>query len=193
MRSLGRCALKERRLPLCPPPAADRGRRLAPEAYDRITHQNRSDEAGLRMAPHWFAAIVIVSIVASLTQPCQAAVESPSPQVTALNQSVDPRITARAKEWFHRFQGGQIDRSQLDAKMNAELTNTMIEQETARLRQVGAPSSFRFIRTYAINGVIGYDFLLQFGAARIVEMIAFDPDGKIAGIDFMTFVRDGDR
>ena len=86
-----------------------------------------------------------------------------------------------------------IDRSQLDAKMNAELTNTMIEQETARLRQVGAPSSFRFIRTYAINGVIGYDFLLQFGAARIVEMIAFDPDGKIAGIDFMTFVRDRNR
>jgi hypothetical protein len=147
----------------------------------------------LRKKHRWITVVIIVSVFTSLSGMCQAAVQSPNPQVTSLSQSIDPRIIARAKEWFHRFQAGHIDRSQLDANMNAELTSTMIEQETARLRQVGVPSSFRFIRTYAISGVVGYDFLLQFSAARIVEMIAFDPDGKIAGIDFMTFVKDEDK
>jgi hypothetical protein len=141
----------------------------------------------------WISAVTIALVVPPFSQASQAAVQSPSPQVTSFSQSVDPRIVATAKEWFHRFQTGHIDRSQLDAKVNAELTSTMIEQEGAKLRQFGAPSSFRFIRTYAISGAVGYDFLLQFSAGRIVEMIAFDPDGKIAGIDFMTFVKDGDQ
>jgi len=135
------------------------------------------------------AIIGCVAAALLLSEPCHAAVQSPSPQVTSFSQRVDSKIVAKAKEWFHRFQTGQIDRSQLDATANAELTSTIIEQEAARLKQFGEPSSFQFIRTYTISGAIGYDFLLQFSAARIVEMIAFDADGKIAGIDFMTFVK----
>ena len=66
----------------------------------------------------------------------------------------------------------------------------MIEEEGAKLRPLGTPLSFQFVRKYAIGGAIGYDFLLQFSNVRVVEMIAFDPDGKIAGIDFMMFVKD---
>lgn len=146
-----------------------------------------------RIKQGWISAVTIALVVPSFSQPSQAGVQSPSPQVTSFSHIVDPRIVATAKEWFHRFQTGQIDRSQLDTTVNGELTSAMIEQEGAKLRQFGTPSSFRFIRTYAISGAVGYDFLLQFSAGRIVEMIAFDPGGKIAGIDFMTSVKDEDK
>jgi hypothetical protein len=97
----------------------------------------------------WVAMTMALSMVPLASQVCQASVQSPSPQVTSFSQSVDPRIVATAKEWFHRFQTGNIDRSQLDVSVNVELTNAMIAEEGAKLRQVGAPSSFRFIRTYA--------------------------------------------
>jgi hypothetical protein len=106
-----------------------------------------------------------------------------------LSQSVDPKIVAKAKEWFRRFQMGQIDRSQLNTQVNVQLTNAMIQQEAATLSRFGGPSSFQFLRTYEISGATAYDFLLEFSAGRIVEMIAFDADGKIAGIDFQTFVK----
>jgi hypothetical protein len=119
-----------------------------------------------------------------------AAPQSPSPQATGF-KTVDPQIVAKAKEWFARFQTGRLDRSQLDAQVNAELSDEVFEHEGAILRRYGAPSSFTFIRMYPIGGTVGYDFLLQFKDARIVEMIAFDPDGKLAGIDFATFVKSG--
>jgi len=65
----------------------------------------------------------------------------------------------------------------------------MIQQEAATLSRFGDPSSFQFLRTYEISGATAYDFLLQFSAGRIVEMIAFGADGQIAGIDFQTFVK----
>jgi hypothetical protein len=103
--------------------------------------------------------------------------------------AADARVAARAKEWFHRFRSGNIDRSQLSAESNAGLTDASVQREAAVLRAFGDPTSFSFLRTYPIGGVIGYDFLWQFKSGRIIEMIAFDDDGKIAGIDFETFVR----
>ena len=123
------------------------------------------------------------------SQVCQAAVQSPSPQVTGVSQRVDPKIVAKAKEWFHRFQTGQIDRSQLNTQVNLQLTSAMIQQEATTLTRFGNPTSFQFLRTYEISGATAYDFLLEFGAGRIVEMIAFGADGKIAGIDFQTFIK----
>lgn len=134
-------------------------------------------------------SIAVVVAVVSLSQPCVASVQSPSPQATAFAARVDPKIVSKAKEWFYRFQNAEIDRAQLDDAINAELTDEMVRKEASTLKAFGKPSSFKFIRTYAISGTMGYDFLLQFDNGRIVEMIAFDPDGKIAGIDFQTFVR----
>lgn len=102
---------------------------------------------------------------------------------------VDPRVVARAREWFHRFRAADIDRSQLSSEANAELTDAMVRHESAILKAFGEATSFSFLRTYPIAGEIGYDFLWQFKSGRIVEMIAFDNDGKIGGIDFETFVK----
>ncbi len=103
-------------------------------------------------------------------------------------QTVDPKITAKAKEWFFRFQTGNIDRSQFNAQTNMGLTDKMIRNERAILKPYGRPSSFAFLGSGPIAGLVGYHFLIQFRAGRIVEAIAFDEWGKIAGLDFQTYV-----
>ena len=97
------------------------------------------------------------------------------------------RITAKAKEWFRRLQTGEIDRSQLDARLNAQLTDDIVQRETKALTPLGDPASFVFVRTYALDEALEYDFLLQFKAARLVELISFDPTGKIAGLGLEPF------
>lgn len=141
------------------------------------------------MKKSFIFVVTITAAVLSSSLICAATVQSPAPQATGLTQGVNPTVVAKAKEWFHRFQTASIDRSQLNAQVNAELTAEMIDHESATLRPFGNPSAFKFIRTYMISGKLGYDFLLQFAAGRIIEMIAFDPDGEIAGIDFQTFVK----
>jgi hypothetical protein len=99
----------------------------------------------------------------------------------------DSAITAKAKEWFHRLQTGEIDRSQLDAQVNLQLTDALIRQETAALTALGDPTSFVYVRTYPLAGALEYDFMLQFKAARVVELISFNSGGKIAGLGFQLF------
>jgi hypothetical protein len=109
--------------------------------------------------------------------------QTPKAQDTS---SVDPQILSLAKEWFRRFQIGDIDRTQLSDTVNKQLTLAMIRREAAQLKPLGNPLSVTFIRSYPISGMLGYDFQLQFKSVRIIEMIAFDGSGKIAGIDFLT-------
>jgi|HubBroStandDraft_4_1064222.scaffolds.fasta_scaffold00026_56 hypothetical protein len=115
-----------------------------------------------------------------------AAVQSPRPSVAP---SVNSRVAGRAREWFHRFQAAEIDRSELSSLVNAQLTDQLVQQEAAKLKPLGNPISFKFLKSYPINGKMGYDFLLQFKDARVVEMIAFDSTDKIAGIDFQIFLK----
>jgi hypothetical protein len=96
----------------------------------------------------------------------------------------DSQVTAKAEEWFRRLQTGDIDRSQLDPEVNSQLTGDVISHEAEALTRLGDPTSFVFIRTYPIAQVLEYDFLLQFKGARMVELISFDPGGKIAGLGF---------
>ncbi|MBV8459457.1 MAG: hypothetical protein JO009_01045 [Candidatus Eremiobacteraeota bacterium] len=109
------------------------------------------------------------------------------------NASVKPAIISKAKEWFFRFQHGNIDRSQLDDTTNKELTEEMIRGEADVLKSLGNPTAFIFIQSEPLGAATGYDFLLQFPSARVVESIAFDGSGKIAGIDFHLFVKNAQQ
>jgi hypothetical protein len=136
-------------------------------------------------------AVAIIAVVTAFPLANGNAVAAPGATSTMLptHVGVDPHIEAKAKEWFFRFQRGDIDRAQLNEQVNATLTTEMIRAESAKLRPLGAPASFAFVSSEPVHGAMGYDFLLDFGRTRIVESIAFDSDGKIAGIDFQTFVR----
>jgi hypothetical protein len=130
----------------------------------------------VRFAVFLAAAISVLPSV-SATASSHVSASTPRP-------SVDPIIMAAAKEWFWRFQMGNIDRSQLDDEINQDLTPTMISEESATLKAFGKPSSFVFLRTDRAGGAFGYEFLLTHGSARIRESIAFDGEGTIVGIDF---------
>ena len=97
------------------------------------------------------------------------------------------RVLARAEEWFYRFQSGNIDRSQLDAEMSGEVSASLIRRESTALGPYGRPLSFRYISSGPIRGTKGYAFLIKFNAGAVLELIAFDESGKIAGIDFETY------
>lgn len=106
----------------------------------------------------------------------------------AQSPAVSPQIAALAKEWFHRFQDGKIDRAQLDEQSNRQLTDDMVRQESETLKAFGEPTDFRFVGTEQIANLTGYVFGIRFKRGVVVEHIAFRPNGKIAGIDFQTFV-----
>jgi hypothetical protein len=109
-------------------------------------------------------------------------------QVATTVAPVSPKIFALAKEWFHRFQTGNIDRSQLDAASNMELTAEAIRQQEAALSSLGKPVAFRYLGVDEVQGDKAYHFLITFnGPDRILESIALDESGKIAGIDFATY------
>ena len=113
---------------------------------------------------------------------CAAAATRPA------GATVDPKVLALAKEWFHRFQTGNIDRSQLDASSNMELTAQDIREQEAALSALGKPAGFKFLGSDSIQGDRAYHFLITFaGPDRIVESIALNKWGKIAGIDFATY------
>jgi hypothetical protein len=109
-----------------------------------------------------------------------AATAAPAPAAT-----VAPEITARAKEWRHRFQTGDVDRSQLDTTMNSALTPEMIQQVSEQLAPLGDPITFTIAGQQATaGGVMVYVYHVTFKTAGINEAFVLDKDGKIAGIRF---------
>ena len=126
--------------------------------------------------------MVIIAVLAMASACSVADSEVPGPH------SVPSVITECAKEWFYRFQNGAIDRSQLDARVNNELTDEMISSESAALRAFGHTTGFLYLGDQRVQYAVGYNFEIIFPKGRIIEEIAFDADGKIAGIDFQTFV-----
>ena len=102
-----------------------------------------------------------------------------------------PRILALAKEWFQRCKSGHIDRTQLDVRVNRELTDEMVRKFSETLKPFGKPQKFVYFGSNKVQYAIGYNFLIEFKNGRVIELIAFDPDGKIAGIDFHMFFPDG--
>lgn len=131
-----------------------------------------------RMVPH-------ASPSPALPRPTPRPAPTAKPQDSA---APDPAVLAVAKEWFRRFQIGDVDRNQLSDAVNKQLTLAIIRREAAQLKPLGNPLSVTFIRSYPVGGMLGYDFQLQFKSVRVIEMIAFDAAGKIGGIDFLTLV-----
>jgi hypothetical protein len=130
-----------------------------------------------------FIALATFTALA-FTRPTSAAPIDPLADQSTSPPTADSQVTAKAREWFHRLQSGEIDRSQLDAQVNSQLTDGLIRQEADALTPLGDPSSFVYLRTYPMVQALEYDFLLQFKTAQLVELISFDPGGKIEGLAF---------
>jgi hypothetical protein len=144
----------------------------------------------LRLASAKMLVLSGLFVVASFLRTETATASSTSPTSSA---TPSPRIISKAKEWFHRFQDGNIDRTQLDERTNRTLTDDAIRREAATLKKYGTPTSFEFVKKGKVEYATGYYFVLTFMkqdriSAKIIEAIAFDTNGKIAGLDFDIFV-----
>lgn len=118
-----------------------------------------------------FIALPVTTVVA------QAASPSPVPAMAS-----DAAITARAKDWFSQIQAGKVDRSQLDDKMNAALTDSMLANVSSQIAPLGNPSGFTLSRKATQGSISVYIFQVQLASITLYEVFALDPDGKIAGL-----------
>lgn len=128
-----------------------------------------------------FSTVAIAISIAMPPQIMASPAQRPTPYAGV---TPSPAVVARAKEWFHRFVTGNIDRSQLSARLNAEFTDAKVRSESEKLKKLGEPKSFTFLRSYSLETTLAYHFLLQFDSERVVEVLAFGIDGKIEGIGF---------
>ena len=113
---------------------------------------------------------------------------SPSPSASASAASVQSTgadTAARAKDWLHRFQTGDIDRSQLNEKMNAVLTPDVIKQISEKYAPLGDPESFTPLGQQSVPvDMTAYVYRVVFKTATLNEVFVLDRDGKVAGIQF---------
>ncbi|HEV3153972.1 MAG TPA: hypothetical protein VGZ02_09230 [Candidatus Baltobacteraceae bacterium] len=63
----------------------------------------------------------------------------------------------------------------------------MIDDEEKTLEALGKPSKWLYFGAQPVQYAIGYMFGIQFKTARVIEHIAFDSDGKIAGVQFQVY------
>jgi hypothetical protein len=121
--------------------------------------------------------LIVPPVAAVIAQ--ASSTETPATPPSAAD---DAAVTARAKNWFNQIQIGTIDRSQLDAKMNAALTDATVAQVSAQIAPLGNPSVFTLSKKMTKGSVTAYVFVVEFPKVMLYETFALDPDGKIAGL-----------
>jgi hypothetical protein len=97
----------------------------------------------------------------------------------------DPAITARALEWLRRLQTGSIDRSQLNAAVNGQLTETLTKSVAAQVGPLGTPTAFALFDRRSVAGTTAYMYRATFASSSLFFVFALDQAGKISGLRFL--------
>ena len=105
----------------------------------------------------------------------------PKPQTFVPAAGEDYAVTVRAKEWVHRLQTADIDRTQLTPEMSQALTATLVQQVAGEVGTLGAPLTFQFAGKQAGAGFTAYAYRVEFRAGVRRFIIAIDGAGKIGG------------
>lgn len=124
-----------------------------------------------------FLLLLFAAPVRAQSVPAQSNVPTSAPHV-------DPKVTAIAKDWLHRIQTANVDRSQLTDQMSAALTPSLVQMVAAQLAPLGDPTAVSFVASTTAQGITIYHFVLTFEAATVNEFLGIDGAGKIAGLRF---------
>lgn len=121
------------------------------------------------------AALLPVAAVAQMSSPTPSAVATPN---------VPTAVTTRAKEWLHRLQSAQIDRTQLTLQMATLLTDAQARTLAEKIQPLGAPLSFLPTKVEQIAGNTSYVYEVDFANDTMVYFIFTleDKSGKISGL-----------
>lgn len=133
--------------------------------------------------PLLIAALLATALAAA---PTAAPSTAPTPAASALpsaTPSPDPAIVKRAETIFAQMQRGKVDRSQLDAKMDAVMTAATLQALHDKLGPLGTPVTFEQQRIIVSNGFTGYVYLLAFGNTKTLDFVmVLDGANKIGGL-----------
>ncbi len=126
-----------------------------------------------------FAALCAALVASNLGA---SPVPSPRPSAAA-TPSARARAYARALDWFHRLQSGQIDRKQLTEAFDEQLTGATVRQVKAQLDALGDPTSIAQEPEDDRFGVDAYIYDITFkNGSTYAYYFVVDASGKIAGI-----------
>jgi len=114
---------------------------------------------------------------------------NPAPPASARSED---SVKALALQWFALMEAGQIDRTQLAPRYNAQLSNEAVQAMSHQLKQYGAsPTSAEVLRSCAFDDQTIYLVKLVFPRGDAAAMlVGFDTEGKITGIDFVSMAGD---
>lgn len=85
---------------------------------------------------------------------------------------------------MQQFQTGKVDRTQLDAKANAALSDSTISQASTQLAKLGAPTAFALTQKQVQGTTTIYLYKVTFPSMTLNEIFVLDADGKVGGIVF---------
>jgi hypothetical protein len=134
---------------------------------------------------------VAIALLALLAGSLLTALAATAPRATT--RSRNP-VETLALHWFVRMQTGQIDRSQLAAEYNVQLTDAAVRGMANYLKQhdYGAPpQSAEVMRTRTIGDQTFYEVKLIFPRGDAASLLfGFDAARKITGVSLLSMAGD---
>lgn len=90
-------------------------------------------------------------------------------------------MTARVREWLHRFETGDIDRAQLTPSMSSALTDELVARTKVQFASLGEPTSLVYRSKAERDGATTYAYSATFPTGSFSITISVVAGGKIAG------------
>lgn len=131
--------------------------------------------------------LVWALVALSLPLAAVAAAPSPSPTAPAAAPALpsDAIVEGWARDWLRHLQMGTIDRSHLDAQMNAFLTPDIVKRLSYQLGSLGDPISFLpMVKRDIGGGLTEYVYRIHFDNGEWSEVLVLDANGEIANLRF---------
>jgi hypothetical protein len=137
--------------------------------------------AALVLGLAWFAS-PLCAAAQSTPAPSTPAPSPAAPEASASPLSVDPAVTTRAKDWYHRIQTANFDRTQLTPEASTLLTDALVKGVAAKIAPLGDPTGFEIVdeKTEAPN--TAYIYKLTFASGTLYFVFVLNDSGKISGL-----------
>lgn len=137
-------------------------------------------------AQHQFVIVFANNRAASADSIADGIFDSLHPQLAAAAAAPvageDPAVTARAKSLLAQFLSGSVDRSQLDASMNAAMTPAVLAGAKAQFASLGSPTAWIYKGKHVAGTTTTYEYHVTFSSgAQLNVYMSVDAAGKIAG------------
>ena len=135
---------------------------------------------------------VVITLVAALLTGSLAAAPAGAPPLSSVR--TEKSVETLALVWFARMQTGQIDRTQLAAEYNAQLTDDAVQAMSRFLKEhdYGAsPFGAQVLKTSTVGEQTFYVVKLLFPRGDAASLLlGFNAEGKITGINLMSMAGD---